>query len=283
MKEKVFQYTDYRKFLQDYYLFEKNNSKKVTYRYLSDKVGFKSAGHFTKILNGSTNISIELALRFARYIKLTQRQSNYFQNMVLFNQAKLSVDKKAYFNSMLSFKEAKIQIVGIDQYELYDKWFYPVVREILAYHKFKGNYNKLATMVNPSISMQEAQKAISVLERLGLIEKGEDGIYSQVDQLIKSDPQLSSVAVSNFILSSLDLAKRAVDKFTRKERVLSATLVTVSDETMQEIIRRTREFRKEIQQLTERDQNPERSHMLMFEIFPVSKKNNHKNPNKKSD
>ncbi len=267
----VFHYTDFRKFLQDYYQFEKKKNKRFTYRYLAEYVGFKSAGHFTKIIKYETNISIELALRFARFIKFTKRQTDYFQNMVLFNQAKTSVEKKAYFDNMLSYKEARIQLVGTDQYEFYEKWYYSVIREILAFYQFKDDFAALANLVDPSITQQEAQKAIAVLEKLNFIKKDEQGIYKQVTPLISTNPELTSVALNNYILSSLDLAKRAVDNYAKKERVLSTTLVTVSDETMQEIIRRTRAFRKEIQKLTEQDKNPEKVQMLMFEIFPVSK------------
>ncbi len=267
----VFHYTDFRKFLLDYYQFEKKKNPRFTYRYLSEHVGFKSAGHFTKIIKYETNISIELALRFARFMKFTKRQKDYFQNMVLFNQAKTSIEKKAYFDNMLSYKEAQIQLVGTDQYEFYEKWYYSVIREILAFYPFKDDFTILANLVDPPITQPEAQKAIAVLEKLNFIKQDEQGIYMQVTPLISTNSELTSVALNNYVLSSLDLAKRAVDNFTKKERVLSATLVTVSDETMQEIIRRTRAFRKEIQTLAEQDKNPEKVQMLMFEIFPVSK------------
>ncbi len=271
MKQEVFKYTDYRKFLHDYYQHEKKKNKRFTYRYLAEHVGFKSAGQFTKIIKAETNISIELALRFARFMKFTRRQTNYFQNMVLFNQAKTSTEKKTYFDNMLSYKEAQIRLVGTDKYEFYEKWYYSVIREILAYFPFKDDYATLSNLVEPPITQQEAQKAITVLEKLNFIVKDGQGFYKQVTPLISANPELTSVALNNYIISSLDIAKRAIDIFSKKERMLSATLITVSPETMQEIIRRTREFRKEIQKLAEGDQDPQKVHMLMFEIFPVSK------------
>ncbi len=267
----VFHYSDFRKYLHDYYQTEKEKSKRFTYRYLAESVGFKSAGHFTKIIKYETNISIELALRFARFMKFTKRQRDYFQNMVLFNQAKTSVEKKAYFDNMLSYKEAQIRLVGTDQYEFYERWYYSVVREILAFFPFKDDYTTLANLVDPPISQQEAQKAIAVLEKLNFITRDEEGVYKQVTPLISTNPELTSVAINNYIISALDIAKRAIDAYEKNERLLSATLVTVSDETLQEIIKRTRAFRKEIQKLVEEDLNPERVQMLMFEIFPVSK------------
>ncbi len=42
----VFEYTDYRLFLQDYYNDKKAANKAFSHRFIADRVGFKSGGSF---------------------------------------------------------------------------------------------------------------------------------------------------------------------------------------------------------------------------------------------
>jgi hypothetical protein len=55
---------------------------------LARHAGFKSAGHFIKVIQEKADISITLALRFAEFCKFDKKQTRYFLSLVLYNQAK---------------------------------------------------------------------------------------------------------------------------------------------------------------------------------------------------
>jgi uncharacterized protein (TIGR02147 family) len=268
----IFEYTDYRVYMAGYYAEKRARNPDFSYRFIAQHVGFKSAGHFTKIIQGKANISIELALRFAGFFKLNKKQTEYFQALVLYNQAKSHSDKRRYFEKMLSFKQAKIVTVNATHYELYEKWYYTVVREMLAFFPFKDNFKELAATVAPPITENEARKAIDVLERLGFITRDDSGYYRQVDPLIMAGRENSSLAIDNFIMNNLDLARRSIDNFSKDERKLSATTITVSKETYEKIIKDLREFREHILNMAQQDKNPDRSYQFNFQVFPVTKK-----------
>ena len=42
----VFEYSDYRKFLLDYYSEKKAANRNFSHRFIANRVGFKSGGHF---------------------------------------------------------------------------------------------------------------------------------------------------------------------------------------------------------------------------------------------
>lgn len=247
----IFEYTDYRLFLKEFYTEKRTENPKFSYRFMAERVGFKSAGHFTKIIQGKANISVELALRFANFFRFNRKQTDYFQALVLYNQAKTHDDKRRYFEKTMTFKDARIVTINAPQYEFYEKWYYAVVRELLAYFPFKDDYAGLAAQIDPSISEQEARKAIDVLSRLGFIIKDTDGYYRQADPLIKSNPETSSLAIDNFILNSLDLARKAIDRFPKDSRKLSTTTITVSRKTYDTIVNELREFRAHILNLAQ--------------------------------
>lgn len=269
---RVFEYSDYRKFLRDFYEKEKSKDKKFTYRYLAQKVGFKSAGHFTQILKGKANISITLIERFARAFKLRKRESEYFCSMVLFNQAKRHEDKKFYFEKLASFKEAAIKIVDAKQFEFYDKWYYSAIRELLDFFPCDGsNCEQVAKMITPSITPNKVKKSLSLLKELHLIQKDEEGYYRKVDSVISTGYEAQALAISNFAINTMELAKEAIDRFPKKERNLSWMTINVSEEGFEDIQEKLRAFRRSALEIAKKDKKSNRVYQFNFQVYPLSR------------
>lgn len=85
------------------------------------------------------------------------------------------------------------------QYAYYEKWFYSVIREVLAFYPFKADFRQLARMLEPPISAAEAKKAIKLLADLKLIHKNEDGFNKKTDPVITPGYDTRSLAVNQFI------------------------------------------------------------------------------------
>lgn len=270
----VFNYTDYRKYLSDYYTFENSKNRRFSYRFIAEHVGFNSAGFFTKILKSETNISLNMAEDFAIFLKLTRRQTKYFLELVQYNQAKEDSDKKEHFENMLKFKEVTFHKMELINYKFFDKWYYPVIRDILAFYPFDGtNYPELASMLIPAISVPNAKNAIRVLEELNLIKKSKKGIYKQVHKILDcGDDEVNSIARCNYMQSALDITKNSVFGIPKKERLLSSTTISISDDSYDKIVELANEFRKKVLAVAEEDQVPSRTNLMMIQLFPVSQR-----------
>jgi uncharacterized protein (TIGR02147 family) len=146
------------------------------------------------------------------------------------------------------------------------------VRELLAFYKFNGDYKELAKSVDPPISPSQAKKAITLLERLRLIKKGPDGFYSQTDNLISTGYDAKTVAINNFQLSTLDLAKESIDRFPKQERDISTLTLSFSGPLYHTLSEKLKNFRRELLELVKNDPNPvDRVYQINFQIFPLSK------------
>jgi uncharacterized protein (TIGR02147 family) len=267
----IFEYNDYRKFLKDFYEEKKNENPHFSYRFLSQKVGFKSPGHFTLIIQGKANISINLIERFADFVKLNKKERAYFQELVLFNQAKKHEDKKRHFERMMSYQESSARILDEDQYEFYSEWYYTAVREILNFYSFEGDYAKLGKMVEPAISPQEARKAVKLLEKLGLIEKVQNESYKLTDKILSTGYHAQAVSINNHIINSLKLAEHALDNCPREERNLSTVSVNVSPEGYRRIVEELRAFRRRMLEIAGADEKINRAYQFNFQFFPLSR------------
>jgi uncharacterized protein (TIGR02147 family) len=266
----LFEYTDYRAFLKDWYRHRQQSDGKLSYRRLAADIGFKSPGHFSLIVNNKANLSLKILDRFIRYLGLNKKESEFFQTLVLYNQAKGLEDKTRYFDRLLSFRQNRFRSISAAQYEFYEKWYYSAVREVLAVHVFKGDFRALGKAIEPAITAEEARKAIETLKRLGMINRDAQGAWHRVDPVLSSGTETPTVAVQSLLVQSLDLAKHALDSIPREERILSTATVSVSQKTYEEIREEVRAFRKRILEAAQKDPKPDRIYQFQFHVFPLS-------------
>jgi uncharacterized protein (TIGR02147 family) len=267
----VYDYFDYRKFLQDIYQERKSANPLFSYRCIGEKVGFSSAGFFTKILHGTTNISMKYAIAFARLFKLTKQETHYFEILVQFNQAKTHESRKYYFEQLLSIKQTGGKNLVPEQYELFSTWYYVVIRELLDFYPFYGDYRELASMVIPAIKEAEAKKAITVLEKLGLITKNPDGCYEQTDSILTTGETWSSMAIEQFQIDTADCAREAIRTTPKEQRDISTCTLSISASSLASIRERAKQFRKEVLEIAKADNFADQVCHLNIHLFPVSR------------
>jgi len=268
----LYSYTDYRLYLKDWYTENKQKKNCFSYRYIAEKIGFKSAGHFTQILKGQANISRSLLLRFIKFLKLNKKESDYFQWLVAFNQAATLQEKRLLYEQLDRIKNTSFKLLDPDQYTFYNEWYYSAVRDLLAIYPFAGDYRQLARLIEPSISVVQARKAIELLKRLKLITVDSDGVYHQTDAILSTRSMGHSVALSNYAVEMIDRAKEAVNALPKEERDISWTGFAVSEKTFALISEEISTCRKRILELAKNDSDPERVYHLNIQCFPVSKK-----------
>lgn len=271
MKKSPFQYTDYRKYLNDFLEVMKSENRDITYAQICREAGIKSPGHLSLILNGKANISIELAKRFAELCKLKSRETRYFLTMVAFNQEKKTGPKTELFEQLISFSNSCIYRVGPHQYKFYDKWYHSVIRALLEFIPVKENFDELAKMVIPAIRPDQAKASVMLLVELGLVQRDADGFFRPTKESIDTGSSVSSVMVNNFTLSMLNLAREGMDRFARNERVFSSVTLGIDKEGYEEVLTELREFRRRVAEIAQKRPS-DRVMQVNFQVFPVSKR-----------
>lgn len=53
------------------------------------------------------------------------------------------------------------------QYEIYSKWYYNAIRELVVIFDFRNDYELLGKMLRPAIAARKAREAVKLLERAG--------------------------------------------------------------------------------------------------------------------
>jgi uncharacterized protein (TIGR02147 family) len=266
----IYEYIDYRKLMKDLYEERKKQFPFFSYRYIAQKVGFSSAGFFVNVIQRKRNISSEFIFKFATVFKLKRPETEYFELLVLFDQAKSHDQKKYYFEKILSSKKSKIKVTDQQQYEFYSKWYYTAVREVLDIYKFDGDYAELAKRVSPPVTIAQAKRAVELLEQMGFIKKDDQGRFLQTDEFISTGYEAKSVAITNFLVSTMDLARQAIDRYPRDQRSMSTLTFSCSADGYRQIDERLKTFRREVLEIVRADKNRDRVYHVNFHVFPMS-------------
>ena len=267
----VFAYSDYRAFLREWYEWKKSVNPRYSYRLLGEKVGFRSAGFFTQLLQGKTTMSLALVHRFAEVMGLGKRETDYFQAMVLHNQARTLVEQKRQLDRMLELRPEALLRLERDRCEFLEKWHYIAIWQLLEVLEIRDDFTSLAASLVPAISLPEVQASMALLERLGMARRDDDGCWRQLDPILTVTSEIPLSITRNFYLSLNRLAGESHDRFERTERNLSWVTLAISDAKRTEIMQEIRAFRRHLVELARRDGKAEDVHQLLIQLFPLTR------------
>lgn len=269
--EPIFKYIDYRRYLSDYYNEKKQTTRHFSYRYFAQKAGFKSPNFLKQVIEGHRNLTRQMVERFLTALKLGKKESVFFRNLVLFNQAKTASEKQEHYSVLVSMMDyiSEHKLSG-DQYDYFNKWYTSVIRELVCLYNFLDDYRLLANTVKPKIKLSEAREAVKLLLRLKLIKKQADGTYKQIDSAITSGTDMISLARRDFNRTMINLAAESLDQFTVKERNVSCITMGVSKPCYEVLLAELAAFKERVVSIVNKDTKSSRVYQFNFQLFPLS-------------
>lgn len=270
-KISVFDYTDFRQYLRDFYKQEKSASKSFSYRSFAIRAGFNSSGLYKDVVDGRRDLNNQHVFQFCKAMKLTGRQVVYFENMVGFDQAKTVEQRNQYFGRMMKVHNGKVYKIEADRYEYYSKWYYSAIRELAGTGMVTNDFGKVARTLNPVITPERAKKAVKILLKLGMIKKNKTGRYVQVQSAITTGPDVKSLNVANFQKAMMRLADEAIDRHPAKNRDISTLTLSISKKRMDEFKSEIVAFRKRLAGMAESNAALDSVFQFNMQFFPLSK------------
>jgi uncharacterized protein (TIGR02147 family) len=269
----LFEYTDYRAFLRDYYAHRKSQkASKFSFRNLARMAGFSSPNFFKLVMDGKRNLSDASITSTIEALKLSRREGEFFRSLVHLGQADSSEAREKAAQELLkhsAYKEIHPLIESHFQY--FSKWYNVAIREMVGTPGFVEDEREIARKLTPPILPVEARGAIELLLKLGLIRRGDSGTLEQSNALLQTQDEVISAALGGFHKSMIRLGADSIDRFPRNEREISSVTLTISNAGAARIKRMVQEFREEILRAVADDPEPnERIYQLNFQFFPLA-------------
>ena len=270
MKE-IYRYIDFRKFLADFYAEKKRITRHFSYRYFAQRAGIKSPIFLKQVIDGQRNLTRDMIEKFIPALNLNKKESLFFKNLVLFNQAKTSHEKQECYSVILSMMDyVEESQIAAGQYTYFEKWYYSVIRELVCLFDFHDDFDVIARTVMPPVTATEAKKAVQVLVRLKLIERQNSGRYRQYDPAIISSDDMVALARRSFNSEMLLLARNANETLPRDERNVSGITMGISKACYEVLLAEIGAFKERVKSIVNQDEKSTRVYQLGLQLFPLS-------------
>ena len=265
----ILEYTDYRKFIQDYYDERKRDSA-FTWREFAQNAGFASAIFLKYVCEGKKNLSISAAGSVANAMGLAGFEKTYFVLMVTYAHAKGDEAKMEAFEKRCALARAhKVRVLGGEEFDYYKSWKNPLLRE-LAPHMPGARPAEMARACKPKISAAEVSETLDFLEDANLLRKNREGNYVQTDKSISmGSVDAVPLAAKDLQRQMGELAVKALD-LPLAERVMSGVVLGLTEESYDQIKKELLEFRRRIIAIATESDKTQRVYRLNLQLFPIS-------------
>ena len=268
MKE-IVEYTDYRKFIQDYYD-ERKRTSAFTWRDFARDAGFSSAVYLKYVCEGKKNLSVGAAGSVASAMGLVGFEHTYFVLMVSYAHAKGDEAKRAAFEERCALANAhKVRVLGDEEFKYFKSWKNPVLRE-LAPHMPGAKPLEMAKACKQPITAAEVSETLDFLLRAKLLKKDKDGNYQQTDKAISmGSVDAVPVAARDLQRQMAEFAVKALS-LPLSERDMSGLTMGITRRAYERIRKELADCRRRIMAIVTEDDDTEQVYRLNLQLFPMS-------------
>ena len=275
MKE-IVEYTDYRKYIQDYYD-ERKRSSAFSWQKFAQNAGFSSAVFLKYVCEGKKNLSVGAAGSVASAMGLAGFEQTYFVLMVSYAHAKDDKTKRAAFEERCALAKAhKVHVIGNDEFDYFKSWKNAVLREI-APHMPGAKPLEMARACEPAISAAEVSETLNFLVKMKLLKKDKDGNYHQTDKAVTmASMDAIPVAARDLQRQMGEFAIRALD-LPLSERTMSGFVLGLTERSYERIRKEMSDFYRRVVAIATEEDETERVYRLNMQLFPLSKRLETKN------
>lgn len=267
----IFDYLNYRKYLNDYYNYRKKESRHFSLRSFGRMVSI-DASYLSKILKEQRHISTRSIDLVSNYLKFTGARKRYFKNLIEFNKSSSEESKREIFEKLLSMRSNHTKNLDESQFAYYQKWYYTALRNLLEFYPFYegDDYGKLGAQLSPPISASSAKNSINLLKTLNLIKKDDSGRYVLTDYSISSGESWNSLAVADFQQETIKLSYESLKRHKKEDRDISTVTMNITEDEFSLISDLIKNLRSNVISVANKVEKPDRVMQLNIQMIPLS-------------
>jgi len=229
-------------------------------------------------MDGDKNLTSENLIKFSDGLKFNSDESEYFEVLVNFNQAKESLVREYYHKRLIKIRNRKKNI-GLDkrtlselEFECLSHWLPHTVMVMTNLVNYIESPLSISNQLYNLAGEDEVVEVMQTLEAIGLIKRDENGRYIQTNKRVKTKEQLQKLSAKLFYKSLFKRAIQSLDISTSEEREMNTQFVGVSKDQLPELKKKVRNFMSSLVEWAMENDNPEQVYSFVFSGFPLTKR-----------
>ncbi len=246
----IFDYDDYLIYLQTIVAhFIKTKRKPSSLGEWAMRLGYKSPRSFGMILDGKRLPSEQMIDAFSDYLKFSQRERNYFYELVKFERYKKNdqdLDKVETNLKKLNPSNSTFKTIEHGRFKYIAKWYHFVLKQLISGNIIRPNYRQLSQILRKKVSPNEIEEAIENLLNLKLLEKDKAGNLKSTHESLNTPNDIPSEAIKCHQHDMFELAKEALFEQSVENREFQTLTFKVDKKRIPEIKEFIRDFKEEL-------------------------------------
>ena len=265
----IIEYTDFRKFMQDFYE-DRKLRHAFSWREFSKIAGFSSCSYMKVVCDGKSKLSKIGVERTGQAMGLVGYEMDYFRAMVKFGQEESDEKKKAAYEEMLAIaKVNKVRVLNSDVFDFYESWKNPVIRE-LAPLMPGATPGELAERCYPEVSAEEVRNALGFLVKNEFLRKTGENTFEQTEKSVVGNPEATRLAIRDMHREMANLAAPALE-LPREERNFTGVTMGVSRDSYDRIVKVLDDCMRQVVAIANEDRDIDRVYRLNMQLFPLTR------------
>lgn len=225
--QSIYSYRNYREYLADFYADKKARNPLYSYKTFAETAGLNSANYLPLVIEGSRNLTVTNIHQFAMALKLRVDEIDFFEALVLCNQAKSSLEEDFYQQRVARLRKSKpVKIEKNSPIHALKDWFSTGIL-ILAHGRTKEQTIQKCHD-EMKLSLKTIESTLQKLIELGMLTLEEDKKTLKISsqQMTFHDPKNLNRLQESFLFSQIEQSMRAFkrDYANKKGKFLSHTL-----------------------------------------------------------
>lgn len=273
-------YMDYRKFLLDYYLFKREQTKKhlrpYSYSIFAAAANIKSPNYLKMIIEGKRNLSEDMIGKFARALAFNKQHSEEFRLLVMFNQSADPAERNLLLKQLSEYRVSyKLKTGEIDKksFEKLPSWVAWVLYAMIDQEGVSFKIEDLRNLLRGKVKADEIQSAMKSLIDAGEVVVDEEGNLKKTRALAESSEEIPVALIRKLQSQLMLLGLESLYQDPPTDREFGTITLALTKTEFEDIRFKLRQLRKQIHKdnsINRMNSRGDRVYQLNLQLFPVT-------------
>ena len=265
----IYDYTDYRDIIRDFYLEKKNGNSRYSYSVLGQAIGL-NASHVFCIVEKKRNLPVRCVPAVKKVLGLTGRAARYFDFLLAASRTKSEKTKTEILAKAFQLRDVKTHSLADKEQKYLSDWWTPVIRALIEVNQGRVDAKEISDSLEPSIEVEKVQESIDILQELGFIQDLGNGRVKLADAHINIAGEQRAQAIRQFQANVMQIGARSLNTIAPADRDISTLTMAVDQQGFEDINAMIQEFRKDVQIRVDKCGKPTRVLQMNLALFPVA-------------
>lgn len=267
--DSIFEFTDYRDLLKDYYEARKSKLPLFSYQMMGSKLGLNASQLF-HVLQKVRHLPVRCAPMAKDLLGLTGRASEYFDLLLAASRTRAPHKRDELLNKAFMLRDTRRRQLEAKELKYLRQWYTVVVRSFLEVNQGDSNPVKIAQSVIPPISEKQASESLELLHSLGFVKRISSERLALSDSHLTISGAEKAKAIREYQAQVMQIGAQSLERIPPEERDVSTLTMAIDQECVNDFKAMAREFRRQLQNRIEECAKPDRVMQLNMAFFPVA-------------